>query len=208
MHHKQRIVKCARCRTPEAAPPGPPFMVCASCKRAHYCGRPCQLEHWPSHKEECRANAVAAATLRNDAASKARFSAGTRWIASNEALMTAIVAAEFNGRDPKCHVVIMKVEQTEASFRVTEIQSCEDGELGEEGQLATALRKSRRSEAATTGPASALYARLILDIACSDEPPSRTARFVPLELDTGGRVVVEDGVVTRLVCALNSIHPR
>ena len=32
----------------------PPYKKCGRCKRASYCNKECQLEHWPVHKSECR----------------------------------------------------------------------------------------------------------------------------------------------------------
>jgi hypothetical protein len=34
---------------------------CASCLKVYYCGRECQLAHWPAHKTECRRSADKAA---------------------------------------------------------------------------------------------------------------------------------------------------
>ena len=57
--------RCFHCQTE-----GTEMMRCTQCKRAWYCGRPCQKKHWKQHKRACVA-AVAAearrATLRREA---------------------------------------------------------------------------------------------------------------------------------------------
>jgi hypothetical protein len=50
---------CAAC-----AAAGAGMMVCSGCKASgdavYYCGRLCQVEHWPQHRAACRAAAAAA----------------------------------------------------------------------------------------------------------------------------------------------------
>mmetsp|Transcript_620 Transcript_620/g.1327 ORF Transcript_620/g.1327 Transcript_620/m.1327 type:complete len:113 (+) Transcript_620:952-1290(+) len=43
---------CAMCSVPEAEMGG--FACCGKCKGARYCGRECQLAHWPTHKARCK----------------------------------------------------------------------------------------------------------------------------------------------------------
>ena len=206
------VTRCAHCFVQDA--PHAPFLVCASCKRAHYCSRDCQVSHWSAHKAACRLNAGARESMRSDQRSKARLAVSSRWISSNRSMLSMIATVALNKRDPGQHVVYMKAEQNGTSLRVNEVHAGEDAGIGESGELTTLLRTSRRSVigSAAGEAAAARYVRVLLDVTCPASQASRIARALTLEMvdasvvaavvATSGGCVVD--VIKRLTRDLNA----
>ena len=48
----KEIVKCMSCQTSKRRDE---MSMCSQCKVALYCQRECQLNHWQSHKKQCKA---------------------------------------------------------------------------------------------------------------------------------------------------------
>ena len=49
MPKKNTSRECANCLSADL-----PLTLCARCRLTHYCGKPCQVQHWKSgHKERC-----------------------------------------------------------------------------------------------------------------------------------------------------------
>jgi hypothetical protein len=48
-----RRFACAACgKMPDLHSPA--FQKCAACLAVTYCGKPCQLAHWPAHRADCK----------------------------------------------------------------------------------------------------------------------------------------------------------
>jgi hypothetical protein len=53
MTEKEKWRNCASCNKYEPTG-GPKFPECARCKLAVYCGKDCQRNHWPEHRQMCK----------------------------------------------------------------------------------------------------------------------------------------------------------
>jgi len=62
---KSAYYLCTYCKKSQ-----PKLNTCSGCKRAYYCDRVCQKNHWKYHKDECKAAVAAKAASAKSAASK------------------------------------------------------------------------------------------------------------------------------------------